>query len=600
MAISLKHIFQSAKADGVDNALIQPSNWNDEHTLTVSTNKIIGRSTAGTGDAEEIAIGTALQLSGGTLSVSTVPVANGGTGANTLASNNVILGNGTSPVQAVAPGAVGNILTSNGTTWVSQSAPSGGTVTLTASGSISAGAPVIQNADGTVSSVAGTLGSAQLGDIVTNGNTANSGTYAAAYDPNFDRVVWATRNSSNQVTLNISRAVGDGITFEAVNLATIGASAGTPVSIVYNPDVQRFVVFYTNASGFACARVFTIAGDNVQLLGAEVIFNSVTTWDTEGVYDPVSKKVVVLLGHNTGTNSRARCYVATMTSTSISFGTAVDAAVAYQGVASDLGIVYEPVANKVVIAYGNATGFGSMMVGTVSGTSISFGSASANFGTNSWDFPSKFSLVFDDNAGKVVAVYQDGDISGTGGSIVGTVSGTSITLGTAVGLGTGLYFTAGVYDPMQKKVVAIINSGSNNYLIGTVSGTSISWSGLNNISTATTTSYVAATYANNNQTPVLFFYSNSLTKYTGTVLQTYTVTTTNLSNINFVGFSTASYTNGQTAVINIVGSVNTSQTGLKAGQTYYVQPDGTLNVYPYWVNVYAGRAISATSLVVKG
>lgn len=53
-------------------------------------------------------------------------VANGGTGATTLTANNVILGNGTSAVQFVAPGANGNVLTSNGTTWVSQTGSGGG------------------------------------------------------------------------------------------------------------------------------------------------------------------------------------------------------------------------------------------------------------------------------------------------------------------------------------------------------------------------------------------------------------------------------------------------------------------------------------------
>lgn len=52
-----------------------------------------------------------------------VSVANGGTGASTLTSNNVILGNGTTAVQFVAPGAASNILASNGTTWVSASQP---------------------------------------------------------------------------------------------------------------------------------------------------------------------------------------------------------------------------------------------------------------------------------------------------------------------------------------------------------------------------------------------------------------------------------------------------------------------------------------------
>jgi hypothetical protein len=56
----------------------------------------------------------------------TLPVANGGTGATTLTSNNVILGNGTSAVQFVAPGTTGNVLTSNGTTWGSVALPAGG------------------------------------------------------------------------------------------------------------------------------------------------------------------------------------------------------------------------------------------------------------------------------------------------------------------------------------------------------------------------------------------------------------------------------------------------------------------------------------------
>lgn len=59
--------------------------------------------------------------------------AQGGTGASTLTANNVLLGNGTSALQVVAPGSNGNILTSNGTTWVS-SAPAGGGVTSAVAG----------------------------------------------------------------------------------------------------------------------------------------------------------------------------------------------------------------------------------------------------------------------------------------------------------------------------------------------------------------------------------------------------------------------------------------------------------------------------------
>jgi len=54
-----------------------------------------------------------------------VPASQGGTGQTSLTANNVLLGNGTSAVQFVAPGTSGNVLTSNGTTWTSAAAASG-------------------------------------------------------------------------------------------------------------------------------------------------------------------------------------------------------------------------------------------------------------------------------------------------------------------------------------------------------------------------------------------------------------------------------------------------------------------------------------------
>jgi hypothetical protein len=58
-----------------------------------------------------------------TASATPFEVASGGTGRGTLTANNVILGNGTSQVQFVAPGTSGNLLTSNGTTWASAAPP---------------------------------------------------------------------------------------------------------------------------------------------------------------------------------------------------------------------------------------------------------------------------------------------------------------------------------------------------------------------------------------------------------------------------------------------------------------------------------------------
>jgi hypothetical protein len=85
-------------------------------------------------------------LSGLTTALS---VAQGGTGSTTLTANNVLLGNGTSALQAVAPSTSGNVLTSNGTTWQSSALSavtsvatgnglSGGTITSTGTLAIAA------------------------------------------------------------------------------------------------------------------------------------------------------------------------------------------------------------------------------------------------------------------------------------------------------------------------------------------------------------------------------------------------------------------------------------------------------------------------------
>jgi hypothetical protein len=120
----------SVATNGITNTLLRDS-------VALS---IIGRSANSTGDPADIAAGTdhqVLRRSGTTLEfgaialnqsaavTGTLPVASGGTGATSLTTNNVLIGNGTSAVQFVAPGDSGNILTSDGTTWTS-TAPSGG------------------------------------------------------------------------------------------------------------------------------------------------------------------------------------------------------------------------------------------------------------------------------------------------------------------------------------------------------------------------------------------------------------------------------------------------------------------------------------------
>ena len=66
------------------------------------------------------------ELAPGANTSGVLAVTNGGTGQSTLTANNVLLGNGTSAIQLVAPGSNGNVLTSNGTTWTSAASTGGG------------------------------------------------------------------------------------------------------------------------------------------------------------------------------------------------------------------------------------------------------------------------------------------------------------------------------------------------------------------------------------------------------------------------------------------------------------------------------------------
>ncbi len=72
---------------------------------------------------------------------------------------------------------------------------------------------------------------------------------------------------------------------------------------------------------------------------------------------------------------------------------------------------------------------------------------------------------------------------------------------------------------------------------------------------------------------------------------------TTLTSENFIGISNGAYSDGQTATIQVTGSVDDAQSGLTAGQAYYVQDDGTLGESG---SVFAGTAVSASKIIVKG
>lgn len=68
MAISLTHTTVAVGTDA-GNGEIAKAQWNENHTLTMATARLLGRTTAGAGAVEEISAGTGISLSGGSLAV---------------------------------------------------------------------------------------------------------------------------------------------------------------------------------------------------------------------------------------------------------------------------------------------------------------------------------------------------------------------------------------------------------------------------------------------------------------------------------------------------------------------------------------------------
>ena len=81
--------------------------------------------------------------------------------------------------------------------------------------------------------------------------------------------------------------------------------------------------------------------------------------------------------------------------------------------------------------------------------------------------------------------------------------------------------------------------------------------------------------------------------------QVYNAPTSNLTTENFIGFSDAAYTDGQTANIQIISSIDDAQSGLTTGSLHYVQTDGSLSTTAGSPSVEAGTALSDTKIRIK-
>ena len=478
------------------------------------------------------------------------------------------------------------------------------TLTAAASGALANGDKVVINSDGTVSVVSETFGPPDAGTAVTwHEGTVTTYPYGSAYDANAQKVVIAYRDSATDRGKAVVGTVsGSSISFgTAVQFS--GSSDATRMAVAYDANAQKVVIAYrddTLGPRHGYAIVGTVSGTSISF-GTSAEFENAEVDYIDIAYDASAQKVVIVY-RDEGNSNYGTARVGTISGTSISYGTP---AVFNSGNSTYTSIVYDSNISKVVIAYrdeGNSN-YGTAIVGTVSGTSISFGSEVV-FNSAATLYVSS---AYDANAQKVVITYTDVGNSNYGTAIVGTVSGTSISFGSEVVFfsgNTGDTLSA-VYDSGEQKTVIAYrdNAGgaTDQYLrgiVGTVSGTSISFGTAFTILNANHGKGSTA-YDSNAQRVVVSYQLASDSDGESIVVQTST-STTNLTAENYIGISDGAYSDTDTATIQIIGSVDDAQTGLTAGQSYFVQVDGTLALTADDPSVFAGTAVSSTKLIVKG
>ena len=480
----------------------------------------------------------------------------------------------------------------------------GGSFDAVASGTLPDGTTVIVNSDGTVSAVSGSAFSQSVGPV----NTASAIGFerpSAIYDTVSNKVIYAFKNGANsdKGTIISGTVSGTTITFGSPYIYYNGSSGGP--SICYDASDNRIVIaFRDGGSGYGKIINGTVSGTSFNFNSADS-FNTAGTEHITAVYDPVAERTVVFY-KDQGNGNTSTCRVLSLSGGSFTQGSEIIVGAGGEKYLFDS--VYDPDSGKIIAVYTNADQSHRLaaVVATVSGLNVTFGSEAFISAGNASEFNS---VTYDTNAQKVVVVYRNTAASNVS-SAVGSVSGTSITFGTPIVVyGTSVNFVSISYDDNAKKVLVSYGDGGNSnkgtYHEGTVSGSSITFGSSIVFNVGDSLSYTPVVYDPDTQKSILAMWDGTTYGTNGGNLEANVISVSgvnsNLTDDNFIGFSDGGYTNGQTATIKTISSVNDTQTGLTAGKRYHVAADGTLSEpVPPGFNVFAGTAVSATEIIVKG
>ena len=524
------------------------------------------------------------------------------------------------------------------------------TITATASGSIAANDAVIVKTDGNVEKVTETItpGSNQTGSgsgVIWNQNNLDcikmiycTGTdfvvalYNMGSDPPNMYVRLGVLSGTNTITWNPSGLQ------DHTGLDTIFSSVGpgrAKYDLAWDKDEQRLIIVAGYAySNYAKARLFTVqnSGNGFSATSGAFTFWTASTSGNRLRDNCISVKyigsrrfLVGWIGTNADMYGHLRVLSYPSDGSNITGGTEyafptgtspdqrlVSINIGEPNVAGDIPVVF--------LKYNSNNGnklFGRAC--TVSGTTISVGSevqmSSTTSGHGVYIDTNNYtlwpSISYDEDNDVYLVNYREHRGSGGNKFFCNAFKCTGTTFATIgsqrqLGNNTPQNLNVGVYDPIYNKHIVWVtdNYGYLKYFVVTTT-TSGTPSTTSEIQTATN---IAETYSCAfidtvaGTTWNLHIFAGTLGTGGG---QSYAwkfgpfaTSSTNMTDSNFIGFSSATYSNGNTATINIVGNT-TTKSGLAAGSKYYVQANGSLKTTAITPSVVAGTALSSTKLLIK-
>ena len=267
----------------------------------------------------------------------------------------------------------------------------------------------------------------------------------------------------------------------------VASAASSPVTVsgLTNGTAYTFAVWANNTYG---PSVFSASSNSATPVAPSITWSTPTVFYSGDTTRPLgislqdSGKVAVIYQDESsgGPNDLTRCVIGTISGTSISFGTPVT--VNSFSIASDAyGIGYDTANSRIIWAYRNSSGstndeYGCAKAASVSGTVPTWGS---EYVFNS-GLTRAIALAYSTSASKFVVSYQSNPNSFDGRSNVGTISGTAISFGSVATFDSGSITTvASCYDSTNNAIGVMYNDVSTGYcqvVKGTISGTSISYS----------------------------------------------------------------------------------------------------------------------------